>query len=316
MSTVAETKRPAAAARSIEIEQLLTWTFREELPKRELAATAAEVLWRDMEVSGPFGPVDEGTPVQRYAYVGAPHRDALAVEAAVAGLPLVVIDWDESLEAIMGELAGLVSINDLRRHEEERRVTRSSWTGIPAHLNGGKPAPAGASENRHRDVIMVGSVQTAELVRTHASRGTRPKWFSGQVTCHPTPSRDPSKALLVGSRGGRNLYSIGSHCPLTWRPSPITIAQCRADYIGWWRGLSMLAQSLELSEHVVLPPVAQRLPWFDAEAQVWLFGRSPPPKMSTLPLKHERPAAGPTRGQGEDIPRRHPVRRPASKPNP
>lgn len=300
MSMTAAKSPPIAPHKlAVEIESLLRWAFREELPKRQISS--AEGIWRDMEISGPFGQVDSGSSgAQRYPHHGLPHRDAIAIEAAVLELPLVEIDWNESLDAIMGDLTSLMQINDLKAPLQPR-PTASSWNE-KAFL------PRERTINHSRDVIMDGSVQTAALIQSHASQGTRPKWFPDQPTCHPTPSRDPSKAMLVGQRGGRNLYSIGSHCPLTWRPSPIAVAQHRADYIGWWRGLSMLAEALELDDHAALPPLAPQLPWFDAEAKPWVYGDPAPRRMGALPLKPQREMAGRTRGQGEDV-RRTPGRR-------
>ncbi len=308
-------------SKEMEIENLLLWAFREELPKKQLSVQ--EMCWDSMAISGPFGPIDEGISVQRYAYVGEPHADARIIEKAVDALPLVVIDWEESLEAIMGDLCGLVSVNDLTRQTLEERPTKSGWTDGRRHHENSRNPPASHDlrGKSARDVLLVGSVQVAELVATHARQGTRPKWYSQPATCHPTPSRDPSKALLIGQSGGRNLYSIGSHCPISWGIkrkddkygdkliTPVMIALARADYIGWWRGLSMLAESLVLAEHVALPPTAPRLPWFNPEPSAAVFGQRSPPKMPALPLKPLRERAGPMRGQGEDVAKRSPGRR-------
>ncbi len=287
-------------AAQIEIETLLVWAFREELPKRQLSAQ--EMCWESIAISGPFGPIDEGISIQRYAYVGEPHPDARIIEKAVEALPLVVIDWAESLDAIMGDLAGLVSINDLRRQDRADRATTSGWTLGKGRHETARNAPASHDLRGRsaRDVLLPGSIQVGELIVTHARQGTRPRWYPHSPTCHPTPSRDPSKALLVGQSGGRNLYSIGSHCPLTWRPSPISIAKARADYIGWWRGLSMLVDTLSLNDHKALPPISAQLPWFECEPEAVRF-QCPSPKMATLPLRPQRAAAGRTRGQNEDI---------------
>lgn len=301
---------PPTIKRAMEVESLCRWAFREELPKRQ--TSSAEGIWRDMEISGPYGQIDNGSAMQRYDF-GMPHRDAELIERAVVALPLVVIDWDESLDAIMGDLAGLVAISDVKAPRTEGRATSAGWT-----TGRGKDTLRRVLDGP-RDVIMVGSVQTSALVQSHASQGTRPSWYPQRPKCYQTPSRDPSRPMLVGECRGKDLYSTGSHNPLSWYIkidrmlnnrfiTPLMIAQARADYIGWWRGLSMLAESLELHDHVALPPAAERLPWFDAERAAWLFGHPKPPKLPTLPLKPGRPMAGRTRGQAEDVAKRTPGR--------
>ncbi len=296
--------KPPRIKAEVEIQALLEWTFRTELPKRQISS--AEGIWRDVAI-GAAGIGGDGGSAQRYPHHGLPHDDALLIEAAVAGLPMWMCDWSESLPDIMGDLAGLLTVNDLRREQEERgRITQSSWPA-KAYAKAGGRAQA---TNTPRDVILVGSIDIEALVVSHARQGTRPDWCAGGPTCHSTPSRnDPSRAMITGECRGRNLYATGSCCPLSWRPSPLTIATARADYLAWWRGLVMLADTLELNEHAALPPAAPQLPWFDAEPSVSLYGQRSPPKMRTLPLKPQRKTAGPTRGQAEDVPRRHRGRR-------
>lgn len=290
--------------REVEIESLLRWAFREELPKRQISS--AEGIWRDMDIGAGGMGGDHGA-AQRYPHHGLPHDDALRIEDAIADLPPWMCDWSESLPAVMGDLAGLLTVNDLRREQEERgRITQSSW---PAKTYS-KTERRAQAINKPRDVIFVGSIDMGALVTSHARQGTRPRWYNEPVTCHPTPSRnDPGRAMIVGECRGKNLYSTGSCCPLTWRPSLLTIATARADYLAWWRGLSMLAETLVLGEYAALPPAAPQLPWFDGELGVALYGQRSPPKMPTLPLKPQREAAGRTRGQGEDVAKRYPGRK-------
>lgn len=304
MTTTKQTTAPLVR-REVEVEALLRWCFRDELPKRQLSS--AEGIWCGIAI-GRGGLIGNGdSSAQCYASFGLPHPDADLIESAVSDLPLMVIDWEESLPEIMGDLAGLLTVSDLRREQEERgRITQSSW---PAKTYSKTERRAQAT-NRPRDVIFVGSIDIGALVTSHARQGTRPRWYSEPVACYPTPSRnDPGRTAIVGECRGRNIYSTGSCCPLTWRPSLLTIATARADYLAWWRGLAMLAESLVLGEHTALPPAVQRLPWFDSAPEVSCYAQSSPPKMATLPMKPQRETAGRTRGQGEDVAKRYPGRR-------
>jgi hypothetical protein len=304
-ATKSPTKAPIVK-RPMEISALLCWAYREELPKRQISS--AEGIWRDMDLGAGGMGGDHGC-AQRYPHHGLPHDDALLIEDAVSDLPLMTIDWAESLDAIMGDLAGLITVNDLCREQAERgRVTQSSW---PSKTYS-KTQRRAQAVNKPRDVILVGSIDMGALVTSHARQGTRPRWHNEPVTCHKMPSKNNANLpAIIGECRGKDLYATGSCCPLRWGipgdkwgdvlVSLLTIATARADYLAWWRGLAMLAESLVLGAHVALPPAPPQLPWFDAEPAVSLFGMLAPPKLATLPMKPQRETAGRTRGQAEDV---------------
>lgn len=308
------TKPPVTVKRQVEIGALLAWCYREELPKRTISS--AEGIWRDLDI-GTGGMGGDHGCAQRYPHHGLPHDDALRIEDAVSELPPWMCDWSESLDAIMGDLAGLLTVNDLQREQMERgRITQSSW---PSKTYSKTQRRAQAT-NRPRDVIFVGSIDMAALVVSHARQGTRPRWYPGGLTCRKTPARNNANLpMVIGECRAKDVYTAGSCCPLIWGipgdkwgdvlVTPFSIATARADYLAWWRGLAMLAESLVLAEHVALPPAAPQLPWLDGEPVSSVYGQRVPPKMPTLPMKPQREMAGRTRGQGEDIPRRHQGRR-------
>lgn len=273
--------------RRIECEALLQWAYRDELPKRH--TSSAEGIWDRLSVFGSLGGIDPGHgSAQRYPHFGLPHPDAEAIERAVSALPDLVIDWPDSTEAILGDLAPLVSINQLQRKQEvPGRLTTSGWTDR-------KTGKWRVAENRPRDVLLLGKLNTSALVTMHAAKGTRPDWADEHP--HPTyiqADRSPTGTpALVGECRGRDLYATGSHCPLRWEPSPVSIAQMRADYWAWFRGMEMLAESLELSAHIVLPPTAPPQPWLDPGGEpgrIFAVGES---MGKPLPLKPARKLAG------------------------
>jgi len=76
----------------VEIEALLHWAFRDELPKR--ITSSAEGIWDRIE-SGQAGVAqDHHHSAQRYAHFGLPHPDAERLEIAVEALPDVVVAWE------------------------------------------------------------------------------------------------------------------------------------------------------------------------------------------------------------------------------
>lgn len=236
--------------RRTEIEALLQWAYRDELSKRYISA--AEGIWDRIHDNGSLGGIDPGHgAAQRYAHFGLPHPDAEAIEIAVSALPDLIIDWELSREAVMGDMAPLL---------------------------------------KARETILVCSLRTAALVTMHAKMGTRPDWREEEPRPYPVaPDRGPAgKPAIVGECKGHNIYTYGSHCPIRWRPSPISIAEQRADYVCWHRGLSILAENLCLSAHTVLPPVASALPWNDAEGserRIYSIGEQ---TKTILPLKPRR----------------------------
>lgn len=241
----------------IDIEHLLQWAYRDELVKR--VTSSAEDVWTRVADIGRWGGVDvqhhHGGP-QRYDH-GMPHPDALLLERVVAGLPNATIDWRREARAVLGDLLGLIDPTPDSRDIVGERVSTSSW-----------PTRAG---ERHtvvldppRRVLFVRTLRTTALVTMHAKMGTRPNWREDTPHPLPTPARHGPNAKIVGECFGKGRYSEGSHCPIRWWPSPITIAEARADYLAWWRGLDQLARQLRLGEHDPHPPLAPEFPWHDA----------------------------------------------------
>lgn len=239
----------------VEIEKLLMWAYRDELSKRQ--TSAAEGIWDRIESNGQHGGIDPGHGgAQRYAHFGLPDPDAEAIERAVAQLEDVVVDWGESLPFIAGELAGLVSVNDFsRRKFEPVKATTAGWTG--------KHGQRMKAENRPRDMLMLGALRTKALVTMHAIQGTRPDWRDDVPKPSQVPAATGSNAKIVGECRGRNLYTLGSYCPLQWEPSPVSVITARAEYAAWWEALRYLSDRLVLAKHVALPPSAAPSPWRD-----------------------------------------------------
>lgn len=288
------------ARRELDVEKLLQWAYREELPKRITSASGSS--WDRLSQYGSLGginPKDHNMP-QRYAHVGEPHPDALRIEYEVAQLPELIIDWPDSTEAILGELAPLVAINQLHKPDPvPGPTTRSGW-----RTKGGQWR---SRENRPRDMILVNRLNTAALITMHAAKGTRPDWADE----HPQPMyiqadrRPPGTPAVVGDCRGRNLYATGSYCPLRWEPSPLSIAQLRADYWCWYRGLERLTEQLELEDYIALPPAAPGMPWWgEREPPRRIFAVGEAGRDKPLPLKPQRPRTGSARA----APRAGPVR--------
>lgn len=287
-----------AAKVEMDIEKLLQWAYRDELSKRQLSA--AEGIWDRIFEDAQLG-VERGRnhTAQRYAHFGLPDRDAEEIERQVGRLEDTVIDWAQSFDAVAGDLAGLITVNDMTRRKPDERVTQAGWgkSGDKA-LRAWWPSDesVGASY-RPRDVLMVGGIPTKMLVTSHAIKGTRPDWREEPPEPHMIQAAKGPYAMVVGECRGKNLYTAGSHCPLRYEPSPMSIMASRADYLAWHSGLTILVASLELEKFVALPPKAPQLPWFDEEEEsrivpVMPTGRNSVRGWGTLPLKPSRGRAG------------------------
>jgi hypothetical protein len=244
-----------AAKKQVEIEKLLRWAYIDELSKR--VTSSAEGIWDRIEDFGQRGGIDPGHgAAQRYPHFGLPHPDAEKIELAVSSLQNLIVDWKMSCVAIMGDLAMLF---------------------------------------KARDAIMVGTLRTAALVTMHAKMSSRPDWQTEQPIPHWVGAeRGRNRPKLVGECLSKDRYTAGAHHPLTWEPSPISIAQTRADYACWHRGLVILSETLELQEHVALPPVAPSMPWNgerEPERHIFGVGDRLHPRQQPLPLKPQRETA-------------------------
>lgn len=264
----------------MDVEKLLHWAYRDELAKR--TTSSAEGIWDKISETSRVG-IDPGHgAAQRYPHFGLPHADAERIERAVAVLPDAVINWDKEAVAVMGDLLALAD----PRSKADAAPPVDGWI-----RRDGKMEKAGVLLDRPRDVILVRSLRTTALVTMHAGMGTRPDWREES----PLPEMVARGAhpVVIGSCEGKNRYSPGSYCPLRWSPSPVAIAEARADYLAWWRGLSRLTETLYLEDFLPLMPGAPEMPWLSPEAPWVMVSRGTPKKMRTLQLKPTRKLAGP-----------------------
>src|SRR5215471_618701 len=119
---------------AIDIEQLLTWAYREELAKRE--TSSAEAIWEKMADYGSMAVrVDFGQRgPQRYDH-GTPHPDAIAIEREVASLPDAVIDWQREAYSVLGTTLALVDPTPQQNASAASvRPTRATWRNRSGQL--------------------------------------------------------------------------------------------------------------------------------------------------------------------------------------
>lgn len=222
----------ASAPRTMDIEKLLQWAFRDELPKRSMPALGPGYISPLARL------VDMGTLIDETAgepgfpaALGEPDPDALVVEAIVSSLADCEIDWPATRREVVGPVGGLL---------DDRDPTLASLT-----------------------------IGTVGLVAIHARMGTRPRWDLWPAP-EPVIGRNGKPIVqflaedgtLAEGRRARH-YGPGARCPIDWFPTPREVAFARVEYSIWWQALDTLADALEgqLRSVVALPPGAHPSPW-------------------------------------------------------
>jgi len=220
------------AKQEIDIEKLLRWAYRDELPKgyrdgRSGVIAAISPMFRFANLGGPVDnwSREPGFPV---AMGVEPHEDAKEVHAAAISLDDATIRWPGAA-VLLGDLAQFVT-------DEELSIVRS----MRAHAAG--------------------------LVTLHARMGNRPIW-QVDYTIARVVGRDRKSPLRKG-RGRR--HAKNTQGVLRIDPMASEILSARFDYFVWHSALCELARDLDLKDHAPVPPAAPQAPWFnDTEPRVF-----------------------------------------------
>jgi hypothetical protein len=225
----------------LDIEKLLQWTYRDELPKLDLSAGDGEV-WNSVEAYLDRGgtasdpdPWEAHLRSQRYAFVGQPHDDAIRLDCMVRRLEDVTVRWPSSRGILLGHL----SIYE-------------------------RPADALIMQRM--------KAQTSHLVMAHARMRTRPIWNVDQ-RLGPVKLKNGKPLVRFVDRHGRFAdcnygqrdYLRGGQCPVRLDPTCAEIASARFEYFVWHSALVDLVRmanaSWKLDDHEALPPAAAQAPW-------------------------------------------------------
>lgn len=254
---------------AVEVEAFVRWTFRDEMPKRNISA--AEGIWNRIEDNRHHGGIDPGHgAAQRYAHHGLPHPDAEVMFKAVEQLQPKAIDWAASIDAIAPDLKALVRINDLTRPPSMAKQTNVGWGRAGDRALRGMFGPGAEKPlpDRRRDMLLVETFRPDVLVASHAQMANRPTSWDETPWPMKIMADKGKHAKVDGNCEGKNKYSLGSSCPLQYLPSAESVIRARAEYCVWWEGLNDLVETLELVDHILLPPSAPALPWFGETDEV------------------------------------------------
>ncbi|WP_022722961.1 hypothetical protein [Rhodopseudomonas sp. B29] len=242
--------------KSIDIEKLVQWAMREELPKgRAVSASPWDLLMQHcalgVRVDTSFQP-GEGL-----GFVGGdPHPDALIVAAAVRALDTEArFASYADAEVLFGEflpIAGdAVAAITVATFDPRGVVISSAVMGSRPKWKFELPAPRqrfyempNARGEVRRHPIVLGTDAAGDVVMLKKNRGRA--W-----------QREGDYSLAMSPRS-----------PIEWHdPVPLKVADARAEYVAWHRAMITLAHNLHgaLADYQPTPPAAPALPWLTGE---------------------------------------------------
>lgn len=242
--------------RVLDIEQVLEWLFRDQLPRRRDEGDDHRPGFPS--VSPMFRHADLGGRIDSWARepghplaMGEIHPDALIVEQAVLALEKfidhdyvaaaelagddlgIATGLDESVDqaAAMARAGRAIVTLVVVNAKLNRRPIFSLPTAGPKNLGNGKP----------------------QVVREETRRW--PKLAGGEAVetiLVPAPMKDAARG-----------YPDGAFCPVVYDPDAQEMLLERAEYAVWWAALHYLASELEgkLETISVLSPSAPQRPW-------------------------------------------------------
>jgi hypothetical protein len=248
------TRRPETPnKRVMDIEDVLRWAFRDELPKRR--ENDGDLHMREYPSVCPmFAMAQHGGRIENFtrepgfpAAMGEPHPDALIVEAAVLGLSRFS---EHRFAGYLGLATGLPQDSDEHGPMAWAMSQLVDLVRIKARLGArptfaASPLPAAVVDKQGRPVVMI-------------QRAAMKADDEGRLRPHLVEEK-------VGAEG-KDRYPRGAYCILEW-DEPKSILMERAEYAAWWAGLDLLAHELagRLATIAVLPPAAAQRPWTGEE---------------------------------------------------
>ena len=200
--------------------ELLTWAYRDELPKRDVQGYGGG--WGAVERAGDGGGYDSPPPVRAPVALGAPHPDAEWLSRQVQALPVLdVVEGDaaglsaalEAAEILLGPMSRLLD-RETMRHMATRKVS------LPVSVQS----------------LALGIVRppSCEAWRAEPLRNK-----DGYVVV--LNERWTKQSIRIGGRTARLNVMTSGECPVRWSPDLIGVFEERMRWC-------LLVDALELLE--------------------------------------------------------------------
>lgn len=320
--------------KQVDIEKLLQWAYRDELPKAQAGrdgvmvpaclGTGGDPVWRRGREMAELGTLVDHTALNRFGVVadrhaeGEPHADAIAIAAAVvayAGQGIAMPEGWDSLEDCVLEPADRADAIErgLRRLAGIEHVVTERYT------NPDERVERVHAEWRPGERLRVDPVA---LVMTHAVSRTVPPWEAEQ----------PVKRLSRGANGKARWFRMeervcaetgavlmrievdginevtrkpyaDAYQKLEWVDDPALIVEDRALYEIWHAMLRMVAADLDgmMDAHEALPPARSPRPWVTGGAASPLIWPDLAPSVVPAGKAPVRAAAAPRRAKAGPV---------------
>lgn len=263
--------------RFLDIEQVLRWAYRDELPKRVAVGPSFADMLRPP--SADFGHDDGAVREPGHpAALGEPHPDALAIEAAVRNLA----DWRGhtfGADDAAGLAWGFAGLNiDLESAALEAVATMPAAIAVHARAgarpkwSAGTPRPYRPKTPNGKALVLIEEA----FVEIYDKRRDRNRLVPvAEMPGRRVPPGSPTIIQTIAAPPLRSgLYRVGAYCPLEYRPDPVRLVRERAEWAAWRMGLQLLWENLEgrLETIAPLPPAAPWRPW---AGETETYGRPP-----------------------------------------
>ncbi|VTZ52503.1 conserved hypothetical protein [Methylocella tundrae] len=255
------------AKKRVEIEALLRWAYREELPKEQARggaiATGFRAGWGGVSKFGDYLTIIDEAGLNQWGVVpiagaeSAPHPDAVAIAAAVAALDDLELglpeDWSPFSDlgdmGVLGEAAVAATVDRLtvRDADGARRLrTPPSRLIFKFAIMGGCP-------------VWQADKPEARLVR---GANGRPKWFVRKMIT-TSVSDTPYEVEADGYSQTAKRPVAGAYQKRYLDPCPVDAGVARGEYEIWRFAMDVLTDDLRetLSEHEVLASPRVIRPW-------------------------------------------------------
>lgn len=237
--------------KSVPVDQLLQWAYRDELPKRVPDPTDG----RGLSIYSYGTAIDCSYEPGFPPAVGEAHPDAAIIDAAVAGLTArtmgqpLTIEWPANRDYLAPDCGGV--LNDF----EIALAALDFDLGL-------------------------------ELA-CHAKMGTCPAWEHEPFRSVRRKSGANGAPMMIGAMLRGRVYEIGSHCPVDVVPDPREVVADRARYAAWYEGLIMLRSDLtnQLADYVPAPPTAAARPWVTPNAKITVLADL---RIPAIPIRRAR----------------------------
>lgn len=279
----------------VDIETLVRWAYRDELPKVGRETTLVAAIRSGWAACSRYGElltvVQESDIVNRWGLVpldvetDGPHPDAMAVADAVERLALhevdIPADWYPLAD--MGDL-GAEGVDAVRRGVDRllvqdaqgRRMPRQSLARLVIRHAILGDAPAWEAEAPTRRMV---------------SACGKPKWFRQISQVTPGAFGPCAQTVEVdGYNATRQRPFPGAYRKFELVPDPVATVRERGEYEMWHAALNLLLEDLHatgLTAHQVLPSPRPPRPWLVAHGGAVSSARILPSVMAPAPIPRD-----------------------------